>query len=212
MTRNGSEVGVVLHSPVAGSGENSVTWDADNGVNANAITLADVTTHVTVHNVIINGVAKDFSYDVIAFDPAQASTRTISHIANGAGWRTTVILINTAAQAENFELKFWDEHGNPLVLNLGADGMTADLTGTLQPGVAHFVRTAGTGNTLQAGWTELSGSQYIDGNSIFGLQSHNKGDSEAAVPLSPNGATELYIPFDYTTGFSTGIALADPGQ
>src|SRR6185436_11898751 len=45
MTRNGSDVQVVLHSPVAGAGENTVTWDADNGVNANAITLADVTTH-----------------------------------------------------------------------------------------------------------------------------------------------------------------------
>ena len=149
-----------------------------------------------------------------AFDTTQASTRTISHIAVGAGWRTTVILINTGTQAENFELKFWDEQGNPLVLNLGTDGMTADLTGTLQPGVAHFIRTAGTGADLIPGWAELTAPQDVDGNSIFGLQSPvpGQGDSVAAVPLSPGGGTELYIPFDYTTGYSTGIAFADPGQ
>ncbi len=216
MTRNGSAVPLVLHSPVTGAGENTVTWDADNGVTTaqqNAVTLAaDVTTHVTVSNVIINGVAKEFSYDVIAFDPTQASTRTISHIAVGAGWRTTVILINTGTQAANFELKFWNEQGSPLVLDLGSDGMTADLTGTLQPGVAHFIRTASTGVNLIPGWAELNAPQDIDGNSIFGLQVAGHGDSEAAVPLSPNGGTELYIPFDYTTGYSTGIAFADPGH
>ena len=37
--------------------------------------------------------------------------RTIPHIANGAGWRTTVILVNTGAQAANCDLKFWDNNG-----------------------------------------------------------------------------------------------------
>jgi hypothetical protein len=47
---------------------------------------------------------------------------------------------------------------------------------------------------------------------IFGLQSPGHGDSEAAVPLSPSGGTELFVPFDYSTGYATGIAFADPGQ
>ncbi len=138
-------------------------------------------------------------------------TRTISHIANGDGWRTTAILINTGAQVESFELKFWDNSGNPLVVDLGADGVTADLIGAISPGVARFIRTVGAG-ALVGGWAELTSPLDIDGNSIFGLQSPGHGDSEAAVPLSPSGGTQLYIPFDYSTGHSTGIAFADPGQ
>ena len=144
--------------------------------------------------------------------PVTGPTRTISHIANGAGWRTTAILINTGAQAESFELKFWDNNGNPLVLDLGTDGVTADLIDVIEPGVARFIRTAGTGVNLQEGWAELTSPLDIDGNSIFGLQTPGQGDSEAAVPLSPSGGTQLYIPFDYSTGYSTGIAFADPGQ
>ncbi|MBI2680178.1 MAG: hypothetical protein HYX25_04110 [Candidatus Solibacter usitatus] len=143
--------------------------------------------------------------------PVTGPTRTISHIANGDGWRTTTILINTGTQLESFELKFWDENGNPLPLDLGADGVTADLIDAIQPGVARFIRTAGTG-TLKPGWAELRSSLDIDGLSIFGLQSPGHGDSEAAVPLSPSGGTELFIPFDYSTGYSTGVAFADPGQ
>ena len=144
--------------------------------------------------------------------PQSTAPRTIAHIANGGGWRTTVILINTGTQPANFELKFWDNFGNPLRVDLGADGVTADLTGTIQPGVARFIRTAGVGSNLQIGWAELTATNDIDGNAIFGLQSPGHGDSEAAVPLSPSGGTELFVPFDYSTGYATGIAFADPGQ
>jgi hypothetical protein len=44
----------------------------------------------------------------------------------------------------------------------------------------------------------------------FGLQSTGQGDSEAAVPLGPTGGNDLYIPFDYSPGYSTGIAFAEP--
>ena len=138
--------------------------------------------------------------------------RTIPHIANGSGWRTTVILVNTGTQPANFDLKFWDNNGQPLVLDLGSDGMTADLSGVIQPGVARFIRTAGNGADLQAGWAELTAPRTVDGNAIFGLQSPGQGDSEAAVPLSPTGGNDLFVPFDYSPGYSTGIALAKPVQ
>ncbi len=136
--------------------------------------------------------------------------RTIPHIANGAGWRTTVILVNTGTQAANFDLKFWDNNGKPLVLDLGPDGITADLSGVIQPGVARFIRSTGSGADLQTGWAELTAPNTVDGNAIFGLQSPGQGDSEAAVPLGPTGGNDLFVPFDYSPGYSTGIAFANP--
>jgi hypothetical protein len=138
--------------------------------------------------------------------------RTIPHIANGEGWRTTVILVNTGTEAANFDLKFWDNNGQPLVLDVGADGKTANLSGTIQPGVARFIRSVSTGAILQSGWAELTAPKTVDGNAIFGLQSPGQGDSEAAVPLGPTGGNDLYVPFDYSPGYSTGIAFANPVQ
>src|SRR5260221_12945756 len=82
--------------------------------------------------------------------------RTIPHIASGAGWRTTVILVNTGAQAANFDLKFWDNNGKPLVLDLGPDGIKADLSSVIPAGVARFIRTTGSGAHEQTGWAELT--------------------------------------------------------
>ena len=143
--------------------------------------------------------------------PGSPPARTIAHIAKGGGWRTTVILVNTDTQPANFDLKFWDDNGNPLVLDLGADGITAELSGIIQPGVARFIRTAATGN-LQQGWAELTAPGSVDGNAIFGLESPGQGDSEAAVPLSANSGADLFLPFDYSTGYSTAFALANPSQ
>ena len=177
------------------------------GANSNAILRYNSTTGAFI-NTFASGGGPEFPTGIVF----TSTTRTISHIANGEDWRTTVILIDTGTHAENFELKFWDNNGNPLQLDLGADGVTADLIGTIQPGIARFIRTTGTSVALQTGWAELIAPQTIDGNSIFGLQSLGQGDSEAAVPLSPSGGGELFLPFDYTTGYSTGIAFADPGQ
>ncbi len=149
------------------------------------------------------------SLRAVSTNPA---VRTIPHIANGSGWRTTVILVNTGTQAANFDLKFWDNNGQPLVLDLGPDGMTANLSGVIQPGVTRFIRSAGNAANLQVGWAELTAPSTVDGNAIFGLQSPGQGDSEAAVPLSPTGGNDLFVPFDYSAGYSTGIAFAEPVQ
>jgi hypothetical protein len=144
--------------------------------------------------------------------PPNPTARTISHIADGARFRTTIILLNTGATAANFTLDFWSDGGGALVLDLGADGVTAALSGVIPPHGAHFIRTAGTSPGLNKGWAQLTAPAAVDGNSIFGLQTPGHGDSEAAVPLSPASGTDLFLPFDNTPGLATGVAFADPGQ
>jgi sugar lactone lactonase YvrE len=144
--------------------------------------------------------------------PSSSPARTISHIADGGGFRTTIILLNTGAVAANFTLNFWSDTGGPLALNLGADGVKAVLSGAIPAHGARFIRTAGTTPGLNRGWAQLTAPAAVDGNSIFGLQTPGQADSEAAVPLSPAGGTDLFLPFDNTPGFATGVAFADPGQ
>lgn len=144
-----------------------------------------------------------------AFVQPGLAPRTISHIANGASFRTTIALVNTGTQPANFAIKFLSDPGTPLTLPLGADGTVSALSGVIQPGVTRFIQTTGDGVDLQKGWAELTAPDTVDGNSIFGSQSA-AGESEAAVPLSPAGGAQLYLPFDNSPGYVTGVALADP--
>ena len=87
MTRNGDYLPVSVQSRVQGYGENTLVFvpnnlDADSW--AGPVKPAnDVQYRVTVNNVVVNGVSQTFSYDVIAFDPAQAGGDTPSMAING---------------------------------------------------------------------------------------------------------------------------------
>ena len=65
---------------------------------------------------------------------------------------------------------------------------------------------------LVNGWAELSGlTGAIGGTAIFALQSAGQSDSEAAVPFNTASSIQLYMPYDYSPGYSTGIALTNAG-
>ncbi|MBI2680076.1 MAG: hypothetical protein HYX25_03595, partial [Candidatus Solibacter usitatus] len=155
------------------------------------------------------GILKFSSVTTVTFTATVNPFRTISHIADGAGFRTTFILMNTGATAAEFTLAFWKDTGEALMLDLGADGVTAALTSTIPAHGARFIRTAGTSPNLNPGWAQLNAPPAVDGNSIFGLQNPGHGDSEAAVALSPGGGADLFLPFDNTAGFATGVAFAN---
>ncbi len=139
---------------------------------------------------------------------------TFAHIASGGGWKTTFQLVNTDTVAGQFKLEFWDDNGNPLTLALGADGNAASVTDTIPPGGLRIIQ-ASAGSALKTGSASLSSpgemqpaAGIISGTAIFGLQAPGQADSEAAVPMAQVPDTHLYMPFDYTQGYSTGVAIA----
>jgi hypothetical protein len=136
------------------------------------------------------------------------------HVASGGGWNTTFLLVNTDHQAAQFTLRFWDGGGNPLTLPLGADGTTATLTGVIQAGAIRIVQTTGPASQPSTGWAYLSTTGAIGGTAIFSQQTPGQADSEAAVSFSTTASTQLFMPYDCTSGYSTGIALTniDQGQ
>ena len=86
------------------------------------------------------------------------------------------------------------------------------MSGTLAPGQLDVIQTDGSGSTLVEGWAELVTTNAIGGTGIF---SDLTLAQEAAVPLISTAGTQLFIPFDQTTGainFGTGIALANTGS
>jgi hypothetical protein len=139
-----------------------------------------------------------------------AGNKTISHIADGGGWKTTIVLVNTDSQPASFTLRFRADNGGALQLSLGADGMVSTLSDTIAPGGSRTLQTDGTAGTLATGWAELSTPFAIGGTAIFGAQVAGQPDSEAAVPIIAESGRRLLVPYDGSSGFGTGLAFANP--
>jgi uncharacterized protein YkwD len=88
MTESGSSIPTVIEPIVSDYGENTLVWIPD-GMSANTPVswpkpVADKTYDVTIANVLINGVLRDFNYPVIVFDPAIALVEEVATITGNA--------------------------------------------------------------------------------------------------------------------------------
>jgi hypothetical protein len=135
--------------------------------------------------------------------PLAASAATISHIADGGGWRSTIILVNTDTVPASYTVSFRNDSGAPYApsLALGA------ATGTIPVGGSTILATADTASALSEGWAQVTSSQSIGGTAIF---RYDPWSQEAAVPLLTSGGSALGIPYQVGNGLSLGVALANP--
>jgi hypothetical protein len=73
MRHDGRRVSVALHSVQNGFGDNTLVW-TPKGLDP-APPARDETYHVTITNVVIAGVSREFAYDVIVIDPGLTNAR-----------------------------------------------------------------------------------------------------------------------------------------
>ncbi len=137
--------------------------------------------------------------------------KTITHLADGQGWDTSVVLVNTDTAPANFTITFRNDAGNPLTLPLGPDGNQSQITGTIAPGGSRTITSQGTSVNLVTGWAELDTTSPIGGTAIFGYQSGGT-LSEASVPIIPDTHTQFELPFDGSAGLGLGVAFANPSS
>jgi hypothetical protein len=137
--------------------------------------------------------------------PSTTTTQTISHLAYGGGWQTSVILVNLDTVPAPYTLSFLNETGTAVTPPL-----SGPASGTIQPGFSQTIQTtAAAGSTTLEGWAQITSSQNIGGTAIF---SYTPTKQEAAVPLLASGGTKLLIPFDVGGAFALGVAIANPNQ
>jgi len=148
--------------------------------------------------------------------PAMANVGTaggsLTHIASGAGWQTTFVLVNTGTSAAQPTLNFFDDFGNPLALPLTflqtGGGPPTIATSVAQPVAANASLWAQT--TSPAGAALLTGSAQLTttGNvSGFVIFRYNPNGQEAVVPLETRNASSYILAFDNTNGTATGVAV-----
>ena len=146
--------------------------------------------------------------------PAAGTTATISQIADGGGWETTIILVNTGATPAPVSLRFTQPFGIPWALQVaGTNGIT-EYSDVIPAGGSRIIDTAGLSPVLSQGWGQVITTGSVAGTAIFRQQLSSVRDAEGAVPLTLSGMQQFVLPFDNTQGFATAVALAneDPSQ
>jgi len=149
--------------------------------------------------------------------PALANVGTgggsIAHIATGAGWQTTFVIVNTGVDAAAAHLKFFADDGSALSLPLSFP-QTGTPTVTLATAV-DLTFAAGATFIVQsaAPLTDPAptiGSAQIatDGNvGAFVIFRYNPNGQEAVVPIESRTASAYVLAFDNTSGTATGVSI-----
>ncbi|HTM47429.1 MAG TPA: hypothetical protein VL285_02030, partial [Bryobacteraceae bacterium] len=141
---------------------------------------------------------------------------SMAHLAAGGFWKTIITLVNTGATASQARLNFFDDNGSALPLALtfpqvspSAQSPVTTLDRTLNPGATLTVEATGPDfQPVKTGWVQLLSSGGISGFAVF-RQSIGSGQQEAVVPLENRSAGTYVLSFDNTSGFVTGVALAN---
>ena len=140
---------------------------------------------------------------------------SIAHIATGAGWQTTFVLVNAGTRAAQAHLKFFATGtGAQLFLPVtfpqspgGASTVVSTADQTLAAGASLIVESAASPSdpAPTIGSAQLTTDGNVGGFVIF---RYNPTGQEAVVPLeSRTSVNGFLIAFDNTAGVATGIAV-----
>ena len=159
------------------------------------------------------------AFDKLSLDatPTVVSSATCQ-IASGGGWKTALTLVNLMPAQNSVTVTFRNDDGLPLFLPLisSQDGTSpqvataSSLERTIEPGATLLIESEASapGATL-VGWAEVRSSGPVGGFAIFRRRDQGGRDSEGTTPLESSTSSSLLLPFDNTSGFSTGAALVN---
>src|SRR5258708_35431683 len=141
---------------------------------------------------------------------AQNVGSVMPHLVDAGGWETTFFINNEGNIAETYSIDFNDINGAPLSLPLANGNFTTGVTGTVAANGLAIVQTFGafTGDIAQ-GWAFIDAGPDVTGFAVFTNTISNDIVYEATVPFATALLTRLFVPFDNTSGFATGVALVN---
>jgi len=133
----------------------------------------------------------------------------ITHIADGGGWKTSIVLVNLSqSKAAAFKVNLFGDDGNPQQFSFESIGRGSAVTGTLAVGGSIVIKTAGTSSAVTQGWGQLDFLGTTDSVGGYAVFSNGNGN-EAAVPFESTIGESPVLPFDNTNGLGMGVALAN---
>jgi sugar lactone lactonase YvrE len=146
--------------------------------------------------------------------PAGGGVIFFPQFADGGGYATTLVLLNTSEGIETGTLQLLDDNGDPFVVNQ-VGGTTGSVFGYSIPsgGVVRF-QTDGSAATTKAGWAQLTpdaGTSTPVGAGVFSYHPGNFLMTESGVSAA-SSTTHARIYVDLSEGHNTGLAIANPAS
>ncbi len=131
--------------------------------------------------------------------------------ADGGGYTTTLILLNTSASTERGTLQILDDDGAPLAVN--QVGGTADSTFrySIPSGGAFRFQSDGFPAETRRGWVKLTPDVFNSAPVASGVFGYNPGDvlySESGIPAA-GSTTHARVYVDLSDEHNTGLAIAN---
>ena len=134
------------------------------------------------------------------------------HFADGGGYTTTLILINTSNAAETGTLRVLDDNGIPMKVNqVGGTSDSSFKYSIPYAGVYRF-QTDGFPVTTKTGWVQLTPDDGTAAPVGAGVFAYNPGSvlvTESGIPAAvPTMKARIFV--DLSGGHNTGLAIGNP--
>ena len=213
----GRQIAVFLNeSPFQGSNNFRGTFTFTASELVSAYALRGFTTgrgEFSISNVPVAGL------DALAF-AQRPPLQTIPQFADGAGWRTSIVLVNTTDTALSGELKLYDSAGGPLPIALNGS-TNSTFSYSVTPRSASVFQSAASSASVRVGSVQIipSGASSLSPSSFAILRYAPDAVrvTEASVPaVMPGTAWRIFVEslgeFDRAAAGSmqTAVAIANP--
>jgi hypothetical protein len=153
------------------------------------------------------------SFLILGLLPAFADTQIIPQVADGAGWSTTIVLVNKTSSTQSVTLSFNMDTANsattpwtpPFVESVSLSSISLPAGSTL------FLHTPGTAATLTQGWGQLDAAAGVAGYAIFTQRVAGLPAQDGTAP-AVSASSRILVPFDNTSGLVSAFAMANPNS
>ena len=142
----------------------------------------------------------------LAPQAGMAALYAIPQIADGGGWKTSLVLFNRANKRIQGSLSFYGERGETVAFPIGQFQPVSTMVLSLGPNETRNIETEGAGSTVTVGWAMIDAEDDIGGFAVYRQRVAGRPDFEATVPVVLAGS-QMISTFDQTGGFTTGLAL-----
>lgn len=139
---------------------------------------------------------------------------TFPFVAAGGGWKTTLSMLNLSSSQVTAKLRTWNSEGAPLPLSRPATEQDASLKDEIEltipaNGASDVVFEMPDSPAPTVGWAQLYTPAGVLAWATFAVTGASGQQSENVVPVESRSSQIFILPFDNTSGYSTGVALAN---
>jgi hypothetical protein len=191
---------IAITGPASGTGDGTVSFTVTANTGAARAGL-----------LTINGQTFTINQESTSLNLAGAGS--MSQIASGGGWDTSLTLIDLGTASAEARIDFSGNGGSALVLpftspkTFAGTMLGATLDQTLNPHEQFIMDSAGSlSDPVSVGWAQLSTGGAVNGFAIF----KNSSGQEAVVPLETRSAPSYLLAYDNSGALATGLAIANP--